>query len=172
MSTLELHEEHLETPVGKASLVCDGAGAVRALDWLDHGERQKRLLDRHYGRDGYRLRPAPVASTASRAVMAYFEGELDALDQIVVATAGTPFQRQVWQALRAIAPGRTASYAELARVIGRAPAVRAVGLANGANPIAILVPCHRVIGRNGSLTGYAGGLERKRWLLQHEGCVA
>ena len=86
-----------------------------------------------------------------------------------VETGGTEFQREVWRALRAIPAGETRSYGALASSIGRASAVRAVGLANGANPIGVVVPCHRVIGQNGALTGYAGGIERKRWLLAHEG---
>jgi O-6-methylguanine DNA methyltransferase len=90
------------------------------------------------------------------------------LDFVAVKTGGTPFQRMVWSALREIPAGAPTSYGELAKSIGRASAVRAVGLANGANPIGIVVPCHRVIGANGSLTGYGGGLERKQWLLAHE----
>jgi methylated-DNA-[protein]-cysteine S-methyltransferase len=86
--------------------------------------------------------------------------------------AGTPFQLEVWQALRKIPCGTTVSYLDLARQIGRPAAVRAVGLANGSNPIPVVIPCHRVIGSNGSLTGYGGGLERKRWLLEHEKCAA
>src|SRR6185437_637184 len=90
------------------------------------------------------------------------------IDAILTATAGTAFQREVWRALRDIPAGQTISYGELARRIGRPAAVRAVGLANGANPIGVVVPCHRVIGANGSLTGYGGGLHRKEWLLAHE----
>jgi methylated-DNA-[protein]-cysteine S-methyltransferase len=85
-----------------------------------------------------------------------------------VATNGTDFQKSVWHALRAIPAGQTVTYGELARRLGQPTAMRAVGLANGANPIGIVVPCHRVVGANGTLTGYAGGLERKRWLLAHE----
>jgi methylated-DNA-[protein]-cysteine S-methyltransferase len=91
------------------------------------------------------------------------------VDEIAVCTEGTPFQKQVWGELRSIAVGTTLSYGELAKRIGRPGASRAVGSANGSNPIAIVVPCHRVIGSNGALTGYGGGMERKRWLLQHEG---
>jgi methylated-DNA-[protein]-cysteine S-methyltransferase len=98
----------------------------------------------------------------------YFAGELGAIDDLPVKTAGTPFQRAVWSALREIPLGATESYGKLAERIGRPTAVRAVGLANGSNPIGIVVPCHRVIGANGSLTGYGGGMERKRWLLEHE----
>ena len=101
----------------------------------------------------------------------YFAGDLSALDTVPVELNGTPFQKKVWQALRRIPCGATISYGELARRIGVAAAVRAVGAANGANPVAVIVPCHRVIGSNGSLTGYGGGLERKQWLLAHEGTV-
>jgi methylated-DNA-[protein]-cysteine S-methyltransferase len=101
----------------------------------------------------------------------YFAGEVTTIEVIPVATAGTAFQRDVWAALRKIPPGTTLSYGALARTIGRPRSVRAVGLANGANPIGIIVPCHRVIGADGSLTGYGGGIERKRWLLAHEGAA-
>jgi len=94
---------------------------------------------------------------------------LPAIDDLEVATAGTTFQRDVWRELRRIPVGQTISYSELAQRIGRPKAVRAVGLANGANPVSIVVPCHRVIGANASLTGYGGGLHRKVWLLEHEG---
>jgi len=103
---------------------------------------------------------------------AYFGGDLAALDRIAVRPAGTPFQRRVWDALRTIRVGTTSSYRDLAVRIGSPSAVRAVGAANGANPIPIVVPCHRVIGTNGALVGYGGGLDRKRWLLAHEGVVA
>jgi len=100
---------------------------------------------------------------------AYFAGDLTAIDDVPVATNGTPFQRTVWAALRRIPAGTTTSYGALAASIGYPSAMRAVGLANGANPVAIIVPCHRVIGADHSLTGYGGGLPRKRWLLEHEG---
>jgi methylated-DNA-[protein]-cysteine S-methyltransferase len=105
---------------------------------------------------------------ARRSLQAYFEGDLDAVTCLPTATNGTDFQRTVWDALRRIPVGHTISYGALAVQIGRPTAMRAVGLANGANPIAIVIPCHRVIGANASLTGYGGGLDRKRWLLQHE----
>jgi methylated-DNA-[protein]-cysteine S-methyltransferase len=104
---------------------------------------------------------------------AYFKGDIAAIDRLPVDdTVGTPFQRSIWRALRRIPKGKTISYAELARRIGKPRAVRAAGLANGQNPISIVVPCHRVIGSNGTLTGYGGGIERKRWLLEHEGALA
>jgi methylated-DNA-[protein]-cysteine S-methyltransferase len=103
------------------------------------------------------------------AFRAYFEGDLAALDPLAVAPSGTDFQRKVWTTLREIPCGSTWSYGQLAARLGNPKAVRAVGLANGANPLGIVLPCHRVIGADGSLTGYGAGIERKRWLLEHEG---
>ena len=99
----------------------------------------------------------------------YFTGDLTSLDEVDVELHGTDFQQRVWRALRSVAAGTTSSYAELARKVGAPAAVRAVGAANGANPVAVVLPCHRIIGSNGTLTGYGGGLDRKRWLLNHEG---
>jgi len=99
----------------------------------------------------------------------YFRGDLSSLDDLAVELHGTDFQRSVWTALRSVRAGTTKSYAELASQVGAPTAVRAVGAANGANPVAVVLPCHRIIGSNGSLTGYGGGLGRKRWLLDHEG---
>jgi methylated-DNA-[protein]-cysteine S-methyltransferase len=115
------------------------------------------------------LEPGKTPAPIRRALDEYFAGRLDALDEIACQADGTPFQQAVWQALRSIPAGRTLSYGALAQNLGNPKAVRAVGLANGANPIPIVIPCHRVIGSDGSLTGYGGGLERKRWLLAHEG---
>jgi len=109
----------------------------------------------------------PVDHLLSR----YFEGDIAALDDIAVDLHGTEFQRRVWSALRDIAAGTTISYGELARRIGRPRAVRAVGAANGANPVSLVLPCHRVVGTSGTLTGYGGGLHRKQWLLVHEGAA-
>jgi methylated-DNA-[protein]-cysteine S-methyltransferase len=160
--------EHIETPTGRMHIVSDGAHNLRAVDWGDHEPRMRDLLRRHYGPDAVDLREAPRRSTAVRALLAYFGGELNAINALPTATNGSTFQRAVWSALRTIPAGSTVSYGMLASQIGRAKAVRAVGLANGANPIAIVVPCHRVIGADASLTGYGGGLNRKRWLLAHE----
>lgn len=164
---LPLTLDRLATPLGEVLLVVDADDAVRALDFTDYEDRMMRLLTRHYGR--FELTPGEAPRAVRAAVSAYFSGDLTALDSLVVKTAGTDFQRSVWAALRAIPPGQTRSYGQLAAVIGSPKAVRAAGLANGQNPIAVIVPCHRVIGANGTLTGYAGGLERKRWLLAHEG---
>ena len=154
------------SPLGDVLLVSDSAGALRALDFADYEQRLRRLLRLHYGT--YELDPAPAPLALVKAMTAYFAGDLDAIATLRVATGGTPFQREVWAALRRIPAGRTTTYGALAVELGRPGASRAVGLANGSNPIAIVVPCHRVIGSNGTLTGYAGGLSRKRWLLEHE----
>jgi methylated-DNA-[protein]-cysteine S-methyltransferase len=168
MPTLQLKRERVATPTGVIVLLTDASGRLRALDWEDHQERMRRLLRLHYGKDVV-VSDAGAPSAARAAVEAYFAGDLAALDRLEVETAGTPFQRAVWAALRHIPVGRTLSYGALAAEIGRPRAVRAVGLANGSNPIGVVVPCHRVIGADGSLTGYGGGLPRKRWLLEHEG---
>lgn len=162
--------DRLATPVGEVLLVTDGQGTVRALDFADYEDRMMRLLARHA--PGATLGEGRAPETVRRAVEAYFGGDLRALDGVAVKTGGTDFQRTVWKALRAIPAGETRTYGQLAAAIGSPKAVRAAGLANGQNPVAVIVPCHRVIGANGTLTGYAGGLERKRWLLQHEGAAA
>lgn len=165
---LELVMERLETPIGQMLVVADREGSLRAIDWSDYEERMRRLLRRHYGEGGFKLEEGSVAGKLRDALRRYFAGELAAIDDLPVKTGGTAFQREVWRALREIECGTTVSYAKLAERIGRPKAVRAVGLANGANPIGVVVPCHRVIGADGSLTGYGGGMERKRWLLSHE----
>jgi methylated-DNA-[protein]-cysteine S-methyltransferase len=169
METQTFQTERFDTPTGRMLLITDERGLVHALDWEDCDERTQRLLGRYYRRVTLAMREARQESAAKRALLAYFAGRLDAISKLRVATSGTEFQNQVWTALRKIPTGKTLSYGALAKAIGRPAAVRAVGLANGSNPIAIVVPCHRVIGADASLTGYAGGLERKRWLLSHEG---
>jgi len=159
--------DRIATPVGEVLIVTDADGAVRALDFADFEARMIRLLTRHCG--GVALTPGPAPAAVRAAVDDYFAGDVRALDGLTVVTGGTVFQRQVWGALRAIPAGETRSYGQLAAAIGRPRAVRATGLANSQNPVAVIVPCHRVIGANGTLTGYAGGLERKTWLLAHEG---
>ena len=169
MALLHFNRERVPTPTGVMVLITDEAGRLRVLDWEDHTERLERLLRQQYRPDRVSLTDLAAPSAARRALEAYFGGDLAALDSLEVETAGTPFQRAVWAGLRAIPVGQTLSYGELARRIGKPKAVRAVGLANGSNPVGVVVPCHRVIGADGSLTGYGGGLERKRWLLEHEG---
>lgn len=158
--------DRFDTPAGQVLLVTDADGAVRALDFADYEERMRRLLRRHWGEVALVEGSAPAPVRA--AVQAYFAGDAAALQGLKVRTNGTAFQRSVWDALRAIPHGETRTYGQLAAAIGKPKAVRAAGLANGQNPVALIMPCHRVVGANGTLTGYAGGLERKRWLLDHE----
>jgi methylated-DNA-[protein]-cysteine S-methyltransferase len=165
---LKLLIDRIDTPIGKLLLVADHAGKLRAVDWAEYESRMMRLLRLHYGKHGFELEPARNPHGLSDAMGRYFAGDIGAIDEIPVQTAGTPFQRSVWNQLRKIPAGETVSYGKLAVRIARPKAVRAVGLANGSNPVGIVVPCHRVIGSDGSLTGYGGGLERKRWLLEHE----
>ena len=165
---LALFIDRIDTPIGELLLVADRAGRLRALDWADYEDRMMRLLRLHYGKNGYTLVPINNPHGLRDKIELYFSGDVHAIDDIEVQTAGTPFQRSVWKELRKIPSGSRISYGKLAEKIERPSAVRAVGLANGSNPIGIVVPCHRVIGANGSLTGYGGGLDRKRWLLDHE----
>ena len=159
--------ERLATPIGEALVVTDEAGRLRAFNWRDYEARMRAWIGRHYPRARLGEGRSPEAVRA--ALLAYFGGKADALDGLEWRASGTPFQLKVWAALCTIPVGETLSYGALAARIGRPSAVRAVGLANGANPISLVVPCHRVIGTDGSLTGYGGGLPRKRWLLAHEG---
>ncbi len=171
MTELHFFIESLPTPTGVMRLVTDDEGLVRALDWHDCADRLNRLLRLQYGEARTLVKSRIEASGARRALEAYFDGEISGIEALKVKTGGTPFQREVWSALRGIPAGITASYGEIAARIGRQKAVRAVGMANNGNPVAIVVPCHRVIGADGSLTGYGGGLERKLWLLRHEGAL-
>lgn len=148
----------LSSPIGELLLTSDGK-SVTGLYMQNQKHGAARTKD--WKRDDAALKQ-PRAQ-----LQAYFAGTLREF-KLPLAAAGTPFQQRVWRALCEIPYGETISYGELARRIGRPGAARAVGLANGRNPISIVVPCHRVIGANGSLTGYGGGLERKRWLLAHE----
>ena len=168
---LQLLIDRMDTPIGKLLIVADLAGNLRAVDWTDYETRMLRLLRRHYGDNGFSLKPTRDPHGLTDAINCYFAGELNAIDLLPVQTSGTAFQRKIWRALRKIPCGTTVSYATLAAQVGQTTAVRAVGLANGSNPVGIVVPCHRVVGSNGSLTGYGGGIERKRWLLQHESAL-
>ena len=116
------------------------------------------------------VKPNALTDRCKQQLLDYFSGEREAFD-LPLAARGTPFQQAVWRALRAIPFGSTCCYGDIADAIGDARAVRAVGTANGRNPIPIIVPCHRVIGRDGSLTGFSGGLDKKEWLLRHEGAL-
>jgi methylated-DNA-[protein]-cysteine S-methyltransferase len=160
--------DRLATPIGVMTIAADMEGRLRAALFVEDEESVSHCLRLQCGERGFTLEPAKNPHGLGETITRYFAGELDAIDHIPVETGGTPFQREVWRALREIQCGTTTSYGTLAKRIGRPAAARAVGLANGANPVAVVVPCHRVIGSNGSLTGYGGGIERKRWLLDHE----
>ncbi|WP_458150741.1 methylated-DNA--[protein]-cysteine S-methyltransferase [Bradyrhizobium sp. UFLA05-109] len=159
--------DRLTTPIGIALLVTDAGGTLRALDWEDHEHRMCELLRLHYGAVDLRAQRAP--GDMRSALSGYFEGDLGKLKTIRWRVAGTPFQRKVWTALATIPSGTTLSYGAFAAKLDMPRAVRAVGHANGSNPISVVLPCHRLIGADGSLVKYGGGLERKRWLLKHEG---
>jgi methylated-DNA-[protein]-cysteine S-methyltransferase len=165
----QLWMDRMATPIGEALIVTDETGMLRAFDWADREAGMVRLLRLHYGT----MMPTPGAAPAEmkRRLRGYFEGDLESFTAIEWRTAGTPFQRAVWTGLTTIPAGQTLSYGALAAKLGCPTSVRAVGTANGSNPISVVVPCHRVIGADGSLTGYGGGLARKQWLLRHEGAV-
>jgi methylated-DNA-[protein]-cysteine S-methyltransferase len=158
--------DRLPTPIGTALLVSDAEGVLRALDWEDYAPRMEELLRLHYG--AVILKDARAPRDIRAALTGYFKGDLDCLNTINWRVAGTPFQRKVWTALPKIPAGTTMTYGAVAAKLALPKAVRAVGHANGSNPLSVVVPCHRLIGADGSLTGYGGGIERKRWLLQHE----
>jgi methylated-DNA-[protein]-cysteine S-methyltransferase len=155
-------QTRIETPLGPLTLAATAEGLAGA--WFDGQAHHPGPI------------PAPVdpgqrhLSLAAREFQAYWHGGVRAFG-VPLDAAGTEFQRSVWRALREIEPGHTCSYGEIARRIGRPRAVRAVGAAVGRNPVSIVVPCHRVVGGDGSLTGYAGGLTRKQALLAHEGAA-
>ena len=160
--------DRIKTPIGVMLLVADEAGKLRAIDWSEFEPRMLRFLRLYCGKDGFRLESAHNPHGLRDKIESYFGGDVGAIDNMAVETGGTTFQQSVWKELRNIPGGSPISYRTLAERIARPTAVRAVGLANGSNPVGVVVPCHRVIGSNGSLTGYGGGLERKRWLLDHE----
>lgn len=145
----------VESPIGRIIVVVDDAGAVEQISFGAAADGESLTFD------------DTRCHHAVEQLKQYFEGERTSFD-LPLAPAGTLFQRQVWELLRRIPFGQTISYPELAKRAGNVKAIRAVGRANGANPIAIVVPCHRVIGADGSLVGYAGGVDVKRALLEHE----
>jgi methylated-DNA-[protein]-cysteine S-methyltransferase len=169
--SLALMLDRMVTPIGIMVLVFDDQERLRALDWQDHEARFLSLLKRHYGQKDrdFAIIGARLPDSLRVPMERYFSGDIGAIDAIPVHCHGSEFQKTVWSELRRIPGGTTISYGQLAVRIGKPNAMRAVGLANGANPISIVVPCHRVIGANGTLTGYGGGLARKKWLLAHEG---
>jgi methylated-DNA-[protein]-cysteine S-methyltransferase len=164
----ELLIDTIESPIGNIIIVVD-EGKMCALDFGGYEERMMKLLKRRYA--AVQLKQVDNPQGFSDCVKNYLAGDFKSLDAIPVHTGGTPFQQQVWNALREIPTGQTFTYSQLAEKIGRPKATRAVGMTNSLNPIAIVLPCHRVVGANASLTGYAGGLDRKHWLLRHEGAL-
>jgi len=166
---MDLVTDEIPSALGAIVIACRD-GRLCGLDYDDGRDRMAVSLARRYGAG--RVRPARDPFGISGRIRAYLAGDLGAIDEIPAETGGTAFQQEVWAALRRIPAGTTITYGDLAREIGRPAAVRAAGAANGRNPIAIVVPCHRVVGKDGRLTGYAGGLSRKRWLLTHERAVS
>jgi len=158
--------DHLETPVGRLYLFATEQ-ALCGLGFPGAEMPARQTLEKYVGHIEWRAVTDPLGLTTR--LRHYFDGKLDAIEGIPVVLSGTPFQQRVWNALRNIPLGKTVSYRHIAEQIGAPSACRAVGLANGRNPVAIVIPCHRVIGANATLTGYGGGLPRKQWLLQHEG---
>jgi methylated-DNA-[protein]-cysteine S-methyltransferase len=157
----------IPSPIGRIA-IATRAGRLCALEF--GAARMARQLAVRYPDEPRRHARNPFG--VSGRIRAYLAGDLAAVDRIAVETDGTAFQQRVWRALRRIPPGRTMTYGALARALGRRAAARAVGAANGRNPISLVVPCHRLVGGDASLTGYGGGLWRKRWLLRHEGADA
>ncbi|WP_437721742.1 methylated-DNA--[protein]-cysteine S-methyltransferase [Sorangium sp. So ce861] len=163
---MDLLLDEVESPLG-AMLLAAAGGAVHALEFADRAPRLRASLAARYG--AVALRSAADPHGLSGRLRAYWRGDLGALSDMPVEPGGTPFQRRVWAEVQRIPPGATRSYGEVAALLGQPSASRAVGLANGRNPVCLIIPCHRVVGARGDLTGYAGGIERKRWLLAHEG---
>lgn len=166
---LTLLEDKITTPLGPLWVLCDEQYRLRAVEWEEHSDRMEQLLAIHYRTTGYQRISATNPGGLSQKLRDYFDGDLNVIEDLPTETAGTPFQREVWKMLRSIPCGQVMFYGQLAGALNRAGAARAVGAANGSNPVSIVVPCHRVIGSNGLLTGYAGGVARKEWLLRHEG---
>jgi len=168
MQPLPLILDRIDSPLGEILYVGDRRQRTYALDYSDCATRMQRLLTRYA--PGHSLEAGKLA-WARNALQRYFDGDFAALTEIEWHGGGTSLQNAVWHELRRIPGGRTRSYSAVALALGRPRAVRAVASANARNPIAIIVPCHRVISRDGSLAGYAGGLWRKEWLLRHEGAI-
>lgn len=166
----QLQYDIVSTPIGNKMVVVDHdeSDAICALHWTDGGEPEEmsRSLRRHYG--DYVLQRVDDPAGHSAAIRAYFAGDVHAIDSLPVSTGGTEFQRGVWLGLRGIPAGEVLTYGEFAARLGRPTAPRAVGMACGSNPVGLVLPCHRVVGSTGSLTGFGGGLDRKQWLLEHE----
>ncbi|MCA0433947.1 MAG: methylated-DNA--[protein]-cysteine S-methyltransferase [Proteobacteria bacterium] len=160
--------DRFPTPIGDMMLVARD-GVLLLLEFIEAEERIAREMKRRFGDVTLEQVSDPFGLTGR--LRDYFDGQVGIIDAMLADGGGTAFEAQVWAELRRIPCGTTISYGELARRLGNPNAMRAVGLANGRNPIAVVVPCHRVIGANGSMTGYGGGIHRKEWLLRHEGAL-
>ena len=156
----------VDSPIGELTVAARGS-KVCLVHFGPDSEKVRAALSSWY--PDHAIEPQADPGGVVTVLERYFAGDLASLDEVDVELHGTEFQQRVWHSLRSVAAGTTSSYAELARRVGAPAAVRAVGAANGANPVAVVLPCHRIIGSNGTLTGYGGGLDRKRWLLNHEG---
>ncbi len=162
---MQLFVERIKTPIGALLITHDGK-ALANVAFADREDRRAKELARDF--PDAEVKRAMKPTNFAAALMRYFDGDIRAIDKLPVIAFGTEFQKQCWTALRDVRPGITRTYGDHARAIGRPSASRAVGAANGFNPISIVVPCHRLIGANGSLVHYGGGIERKRWLIEHE----
>jgi methylated-DNA-[protein]-cysteine S-methyltransferase len=168
----ELLFDRVPAPKGapfEAVLYAVDGDKLCAVDFAGYESRMDKLLKRRYG--NYRFVEAKNPQGFGTRIAAYLAGDLDAINDLPVSLGGTEFQQRAWLALRKIPVGQTASYAQQAARIGKPAAVRALGAANGQNPVAIVLPCHRVIGSGGALTGFGGGIPTKAWLLRHEGAL-
>jgi methylated-DNA-[protein]-cysteine S-methyltransferase len=166
--SMKMFVSNLTSPLGDMMLVTDASGRVRALEFAERRARLHRRLQEQYG--AFELSDGPAPAAWVDALQRYFAGELRTLDRVETATAGTEQQERAWAALRRVPVGRTTTYQALGNAMGISDWRAAVeaGAAAAANPIAVVVPCHRVLGVDGDLKGYAWGLHRKRWLLEHE----
>jgi len=165
---MQLDRIPLKTPVGELVALWADTGLI-ALSWPHRLNHVQRHLRRHLG--SYTERPGHEQPILAEALRRYFSGDLDALLTLPIDPPGTDFQQEAWSALQVIPAGQTWSYAQQAKHIGQPTATRAIAQANGANPIPLVVPCHRVVAADGGLGGFSSGLQHKRWLLAHEGAA-
>lgn len=160
---MELIYEDVETPLDTFR-VAEREGRLCAAAFGDRWDRVAPRVESRFGAIGW----VEGRTRAAEAIRQYFGGEIEAIDDVDVDTAGSTFQASVWSQLRRIQAGSTMSYSKLADAVGAPGAARAVGTANGANPVCLVVPCHRVVRADGAIGGYGGGVRRKEWLLDHE----
>ena len=164
---MELRIADVPSPIGTIRMVARPNGVLCSIDFTDNWRSSRKRLEGRFGK--FTLKKNRSVSGHVARLKKYLAGDVRAFDRLKVDPGGSMFQRKVWTALRKVPAGKTISYGALAERVGMPGAARAVGAANRTNPIPIIIPCHRVIGADGSLTGYAGGLHRKKWLLRHEG---